>query len=56
VELILGGLVLAALLALVFGGLTGRLRLNSCCAPADASRDLRMREAFEHDRDDPAIR
>jgi hypothetical protein len=35
------------LVVLVYGGLTGRVRLTSCCAVADARRDLRMRAAFE---------
>jgi hypothetical protein len=33
------------LVALVYGGLTGRVRLTSCCALADPARDLRMRGA-----------
>jgi hypothetical protein len=37
------------LLLLVYGGLTGRVRLRSCCAVADPRRDLRMRAAFEED-------
>jgi hypothetical protein len=36
------------LIALVYGGLTGRVRLSSgCCAVADPRKDLRMRAAFE---------
>ena len=35
------------LVFLVYGGLTGRVRLTSCCAVADPRRDLRMRAAFE---------
>ena len=35
------------LVVLVYGGLTGRVRLTSCCAVADPRRDLRMRAAFE---------
>jgi hypothetical protein len=38
---------LVFLVAVVYGGLTGRVRLTSCCAGADARRDLRMRGAFE---------
>lgn len=41
--------VLLFLVALVYGGLTGRVRLSSCCAVADPTRDLRMRAAFEDD-------
>lgn len=35
------------LVVLVYGGLTGRVRLTSCCAVADPRRDLRMRAAFD---------
>jgi hypothetical protein len=38
--------VLLFLLALAYGGITGRVRLTSCCAVADPRRDLRMRAAF----------
>ncbi len=38
---------LVFLVLLVDGGLTGRVRLTSCCAVADPRRDLRMRAAFE---------
>ncbi len=41
--------VLLFLLALGYGGLTGRVRLTSCCAAADPRRDLRMRAAFTDD-------
>jgi hypothetical protein len=41
--------VLLFLVALAYGGLTGRVRLSSCCAVADPARDLRMRAAFEDD-------
>ncbi len=40
---------LVLLVALVYGGLTGRVRLTSCCAVADPRRDLRMRGAFDED-------
>jgi hypothetical protein len=43
--------VLLFLLTFAYGGLTGRVRLTSCCAVADPRRDLRMRAAFE---DEPA--
>ena len=52
--LAIGGLVFAALLALLFGALTGRVQLRSCCAHADPSKDLRMREAFQPDDDSAA--
>lgn len=48
-EYVVGGVVVAFLLLLVFGALTGRLRMQSCCAPVDPTRDLRMRAAFEDD-------
>jgi len=35
------------LVVLVYGGITGRIRLTSCCAVADPRRDLRMRAAFD---------
>lgn len=37
--------VLLFLVALVYGGITGRVRMSSCCAAADPSKDLRMRGA-----------
>jgi hypothetical protein len=36
--------VLLICCALVYGGLTGRVRMSSCCSVADPSKDLRMRE------------
>ncbi len=44
------------LIALVYGGLTGRVRLTSCCAVADPRRDLRMRGAFDDEVADPPAR
>ena len=38
--------VVTFLVVLVVGALTGRVKLRSCCAVADASKDLRMRSAF----------
>ncbi len=35
------------LAALLYGGITGRVRMSSCCSVADPSKDLRMRGAFE---------
>lgn len=46
-EFVVGIPVLVFLLVLVYGGITGRVRLSSCCAVADPRRDLRMRAAFE---------
>lgn len=37
------------LVVLVLAAVTGRLRLGSCCAVADPSKDLWMRAAFEGD-------
>jgi hypothetical protein len=42
VRYVLAALVVLPVLALVIGGLTGRVRARSCC-PADPRRDLRMR-------------
>lgn len=39
--------VLVFVVALLYGGLTRRVHLSSCCAAADPARDLRMRDAFE---------
>lgn len=39
--------VLVFLGALVYGGITGRVRTSSCCSVADPSKDLRMRGAFD---------
>ena len=44
---------LVLLVVLVYGGLTGRVRLSSCCSVADPRKDLRMRPAFEDD--EPAV-
>ena len=46
-EYVVGIPVLVFLLVLAYGGITGRVRLSSCCAVADPRRDLRMRGAFE---------
>lgn len=35
------------LVVLVYGGLTGRVRMSSCCGVADPRKDLRMRGAFD---------
>lgn len=48
---ILGFVLVAVTLMLVVGGLTGRVRAQSCCAPGDARRDLRMRSAFDEGND-----
>lgn len=46
VAIVLGVLAVGFVLMLALGAVTGRVRLNSCCAVADPRRDLRMREAF----------
>jgi hypothetical protein len=48
-ELVIATLIAGSLIALVVGAVCGRVRLTSCCA-TDASRDLRMRAAFESDQ------
>jgi hypothetical protein len=47
VAYVIGIPVLVFLVALVYGGLTGRVTMTSCCSIADPRRDLRMRAAFE---------
>ena len=49
-EIVVATLIALPLLALVVGALSGRVRLTSCCATSDPSRDLRMRAAFESDQ------
>ena len=44
---VLGALAVMFLGFAVLGAATGRITMNSCCAVADPSRDLRMRDAFE---------
>lgn len=44
---VIGGLAGLVLVVLLVGGLTGRVKLRSCCTVADPSNDLRMRAAFE---------
>jgi len=41
----LGGLVIAFMIAMLLGALTGRVRAKSCCRIADPSQDSRMRGA-----------
>jgi len=43
---IFAGLVVVLLGALILAAATGRVRVRSCCAVADPSKDLRMRAAF----------
>lgn len=44
---VLAALPLLFLALLVWGAVTGRVKVSSCCAAADPSKDLRMRAAFE---------
>ena len=49
-EIVIATLITLPLVGLVVGALSGRVRLTSCCATSDPSRDLRMRAAFDSDR------
>ncbi len=51
-ELILGGIVVAFLVLVLVGAVTGRVKAQSCCSMSatDPRRDLRMAAAF---RDEP---
>ena len=42
-QYVIGGIVAAFTLALAIGALTGRVKVRSCCAVADPTRDRRMR-------------
>jgi hypothetical protein len=44
---VVGALAVLAIVALLVGALTGRVRMRSCCAVADPAKDLRMRDAYE---------
>lgn len=44
---VLGGLVALFLVALLVAGVTGRVRMRSCCSIADPAKDLRMPAAYE---------
>ncbi len=46
---VVAALVILPLAALVWASVTRRVRLQSCCSPADPAKDLRMRAAFEDD-------
>jgi hypothetical protein len=49
-EIVIATLIAVPLVTLVIGAPSGRIRLTSCCATSDPSRDLRMRTAFESDQ------
>jgi len=42
-QYVIGSVLALATLALAVGAITGRVKVRSCCAPADPARDLRMR-------------
>jgi hypothetical protein len=46
---VIAALVMVPVVALVFGAVTGRTRVSSCCSVADPTKDLRMRGAFGED-------
>lgn len=45
----LAGLMMLFLALLVIGAVTGKVKIRSCCSGGDASRDKRMRAAFEEE-------
>jgi hypothetical protein len=47
---VLGAVVAVFGVLLVVGGITGRIKVSSCCGIADPRNDLRMRGAFDDDR------
>lgn len=51
-QFVLAFVVLAFIVAITTLAVTGRLKVRSCCAVADPSRDLRMRGAFDDERRD----
>ena len=50
---LLAALVLLPVIVLVVAALTGRARVQSCCAPGDPMQDLRMRAAFHDEESSP---
>jgi hypothetical protein len=46
---VLSGFAMLFLALLVIGAVTGRVKIRSCCSVGDASRDKRMRAAFEEE-------
>jgi hypothetical protein len=55
-QYLIGGLVIAFLVVLVVGAVTGRIKSRSCCSVADPRQDLRMRGAFEGEASPPSSR
>jgi len=43
VQYVIGSVLALATVALVVGAITGRVKVQSCCAPADPACDRRMR-------------
>ena len=52
-EYLIGGVVIAFLVFLVVGAITGRVKSRSCCSISDPRQDLRMRGAFEGESPPP---
>ena len=49
---LIGGAVIAFVVLLIYGGLTGRMRMRKgCCCPTDPDKDLRMRTSKENASD-----
>ena len=42
-QYVIGSIVALATLALAVGAITGRVKVRSCCAPANPTNDRRMR-------------
>ena len=52
---VLAALVLLPVIALVVAALTGRARVESCCAPSDPAKDVRMRAALQDQESEPPL-
>jgi len=53
-QYVIGSIVALATLALALGAITGRVKINSCCAPADPADDRRMRmDGYDEDSSSP---
>lgn len=55
-QYLIGGVVIAFLVLLVVGAVTGRVKSRSCCSVADPRQDLRMRGAFEGEASPPTTK
>ena len=53
-QYLIGGVVIAFLVLLLLGAITGRVKSRSCCSISDPRQDLRMRSAFEDDAPPPS--